>query len=455
MASKLRKCLAGCVVVVGLGALAACSGGHFAGERAAWRKEAESRCIGEGSVREGPGVVRISAINGPGMCGADFPFKVSSLGVPMAMSFGDDLRPPGAIPNGTRGAQPRWPVNDQPGGAGGYESRPAPRPQVDTRPLPPPTRGAPSVAPQRQDEPISLDPPQAAGPAGEVYDFRRPYGAAPKAAPVRSSAPVDSDPSSYDLSPVPYEKRRSLDARSAPQREPRYEPARETRRAAPLGPSRAPRLASATGTVAVTPNATLACPMVSALDQWIAASVQPSAMRWFGQPVAEIKQISAYSCRGMNGNPRANISEHAFGNALDIASFTLADGRRITVKDGWRGPPEEQGFLRDVQGSACERFTTVLAPGSNVFHYDHIHVDLMRRGNGYRACNPRAVSGEEVAARVRAQYARQGRDPGVTGTVEPRRKSTPSKRLPPMAFSDGDKVGHQLPLAIPGEDGED
>ena len=414
MASKLRKCLAGFVVVVGLGALAACSGGGFMGEREAWRKEAEARCIGAGSVIEGPGVVRISAINGPGMCGADFPFKVSSLGVPMAMSFGDDLRPPGSIPNGTRAASPRWPVNEQPGGRA-YEPGRAPRPQVDTRPLPPPpARSAPSVAPQRYDEPLALDPPQASGPAGEVYDFRRPYGAAPKAAPVR-----------------------------------------DTRRTAPLGPSRAPRFASATGTVTVTPNATLACPMVSALDQWIATSVQPSAMRWFGQPVAEIKQISAYSCRGMNGNPRARTSEHAFGNALDIASFTLGDGRRITVKDGWRGPPEEQGFLRDVQGSACERFSTVLAPGSNVFHYDHIHVDLMRRGNGYRACNPRAVPGEEVAARVRAQYARQGRDPGVTGSVEPRRKATPPKRLAPMAFSEGEKVGHQLPLAIPGEDGED
>ena len=223
------------------------------------------------------------------------------------------------------------------------------------------------------------------------------------------------------------------------------------RRAAPLGPVRGPRAMAASGTVTVTPNATLACPIVSALDQWIATAVQPSAMRWFGQPVAEIKQISAYSCRGMNGNPRARISEHAFGNALDIASFTLADGRRVTVRDGWRGAPEEQGFLRDVQAAACDRFTTVLAPGSNVFHYDHMHVDLMRRSG--RACNPRAVSGEEVAARARAHYARQGRDPGVTGSVDPRR-TAPPKRLPPTAFAP-DKVGHQLPLAIPGEDGED
>jgi hypothetical protein len=428
MALKLRTCLAGFVIAVGLGALAACSGGGFwGGEREPWRKEAEARCIGSGAVREGPAVTRINAINGPGMCGADYPFRVSSLGVPMALSFGDDLRPPASIPNAPRAAPPRWPVAEPPTSAPVYEPPATPRPQVDTRSLPPP-RGA---GPQRYDEPISLEPPHTSASPADVYDVRRPYGAQPGGAPVRS-APARSEPAPvYDL-PSP----------------------RETRRAAPLGSSRAPRVAATTGTVTVTPKATLACPLVSALDQWIATSVQPSAIRWFGQPVAEIRQISAYSCRGMNGNPRARISEHAFGNALDIASFTLADGRRVTVRDGWRGRPEEQGFLRDVQASACDRFTTVLAPGSNVFHYDHMHVDLMRRSGGYRACNPRAVSGEEVAARARAQYARQGRDAGFTGSVDPRRKSAPPKRLPPTAFAE-DKVGHQLPLAIPGEDGED
>ena len=92
------------------------------GEREPWRKEAEARCIGSGAVREGPGVVRISAINGPGMCGADFPFKVSSLGVPMALSFGDDLRPPALDPQCDARAPPRWPINEPPDGAGGYES---------------------------------------------------------------------------------------------------------------------------------------------------------------------------------------------------------------------------------------------------------------------------------------------------------------------------------------------
>jgi hypothetical protein len=161
----------------------------------------------------------------------------------------------------------------------------------------------------------------------------------------------------------------------------------------------------------------LACPIVAVLDRWLADTVQPAAMRWFGARVVEIKQISAYSCRGMNGNPHAHISEHAFGNALDIAAFTLADGRRITVKDGWHGLPEEQGFLRDVQGGACQQFTTVLAPGSNVYHYDHIHVDLMRRATRRLICEPSAVSGEEIAARAARRYPYATRDPYVTGAL--------------------------------------
>ncbi len=219
-------------------------------------------------------------------------------------------------------------------------------------------------------------------------------------------------------------------------------------------PRAARRVTGAVTPVTVTPAATLACPMVSELERWITTAVQPAAMRWFGTPVAEIKQISAYSCRGMNGNSRARISEHAFGNALDIASFTLADGRTITVKGGWNGLPEEQGFLRDVQGAACDQFSTVLAPGSNVYHYDHIHVDLMRRYSGNRACNPRAVSGEEVAARAAGtrHAVRRASEPVVTGALGPRRPSI-SRRS--RAGPDDDHRFPALPLAEPGNDGED
>jgi len=201
----------------------------------------------------------------------------------------------------------------------------------------------------------------------------------------------------------------------------------------------------ATGAVNVQPTATLACPLVSQLDNWFASGVQPAAMRWFGVPVAEIKQISAYSCRGMNGQRGARISEHAFGNALDVASFTPADGRRVTVKDGWRGLPEEQGFLRDVHASACQLFSTVLAPGSNAFHYDHIHVDLMRRSSGRSICNPVAIPGDVVAARAGGTRFARG-EPGVTGSVKTARK-------PSFRFMRGrDEVYDGLPAAVAGED---
>ena len=95
----------------------------------------------------------------------------------------------------------------------------------------------------------------------------------------------------------------------------------------------------------LTPPATLACPIVSALDHWVGEGVQPAAMRWFGTPVTEIKQISAYSCRGMVGAGGSGISEHAFGNAIDIAAFTFADGRRVTVQEGWHGTSGRAGLL--------------------------------------------------------------------------------------------------------------
>jgi hypothetical protein len=231
-------------------------------------------------------------------------------------------------------------------------------------------------------------------------------------------------------------------------------PSRRAAPVIPLGPATGAPAAAFTP-VSVSPAATLACPIVSELERWITNSVQPAAMRWFGAPVAEITQISAYSCRGMNGNPRANISEHAFGNALDISAFTLADGRKITVKNGWRGLPEEQGFLRDVQAAACDQFTTVLAPGSNVYHYDHMHVDLMRRRDGHHACNPRAVSGEEIAARAGGRHAAQrAGEPAVTGSLAPRRLPSPPKRLRVDPYGD-DRFDRALPLAQPGEDGQD
>ena len=162
----------------------------------------------------------------------------------------------------------------------------------------------------------------------------------------------------------------------------------------------------------LTPPATLACPIVSALDHWVSEGVQPAAMRWFGAPVTEIKQISAYSCRGMVGSGGSGISEHAFGNAIDIAAFMFSDGRRITVKpDGTARRKSRVSCATSILPLAII-FTTVLAPGYNAAHYNHIHVDLMRRASGDRPCRPEAMSGEVAAAKARAVYA--------VGSVAPR-----------------------------------
>ena len=201
---------------------------------------------------------------------------------------------------------------------------------------------------------------------------------------------------------------------------------------------------------AVSPAATLACPLVSALDRFVSDSVQPAAMRWFGQQVVEIRQISAYSCRGMNGETNAPISEHAFGNALDIAAFTLTDGRTITVKDGWHGAPEEQGFLHDVQSAACTMFATVLAPGSNAYHSDHMHVDLMRRSSGQVVCEPIAVPGEAAFTRAGGRYgpARPAETP-YTGSLALRRYPPPTTRL---LIDRGDAPDRALPPVVAGKD---
>ena len=375
MTRGVRLYLVGSFVLV---SLAGCGRGFFqSAEREAWRAEAEVACLKSGSVKETAELVRIDPISGPGVCGAEFPLKVAALGEGGgSFGFADDFRPPGAIGN-----QPRWPV---------APATTAPSRTYSDTALRQPSYGVPS------NGPISLSAP---GVSPQEDDIDLPAeGAAEQ--PSFRNAPAYPSRDRYSAPSPSYSQSPALQSPALPR----------------LGPAQGNSV-NTVGPVAIKPTATLACPIVSALDRWLADSVQPAAMRWFGVRVAEIKQISAYSCRGMNGNSRAHISEHAFGNALDIAAFTLADGRRVTVKGGWRGMPEEQGFLRDVQATACQQFNTVLAPGSNVHHEDHIHVDLMRRASRRLICQPAAVSGEEVAGRAGGRNPYASREANVTGSL--------------------------------------
>jgi hypothetical protein len=425
MSRGVRSLLFSSTAIAALGVLAGC-GHYWFGEREAWRREAEVACINSGVVKETPERVRISAINGPGICGADFPLRVSALGDSAPLGYNDEpLRPPGNIPAGAM--PPRWPV---------VQSNPLPPPAgpPQTRAAPPAASPAPLRAPPQVGQPISLIPPGTAEPDEDDLGYKprppQPYDGAPAARATPAPAAAAAYPT---YAPPP----------SAPRSPPQLSPSAEEH--VPLGPARGPVVTGSIGPVEVKPAATLACPLVSRLDKWIATAVQPAALHWFRQPVVEIKQISAYSCRGMNGNAYARISEHAFGNALDIAEFELADGRKVSVQYGWHGAPEEQGFLRDVQAAACEEFSTVLAPGANIYHYNHIHVDLMRRSSGRSICEPAAIPGEVVAERARSRYAAQHYgDASVTGSVRPR---TPRRAL---GYSGEDD--DRLPLAVPGDD---
>jgi hypothetical protein len=434
MSRGVRLWILGAIAGAALTTLAGCGHNFYSGEREAWRREAEIACLNSGAIKESPARVRISAISGPGMCGVDYPIRVSALGESGPLSYSDEpVRPPAALSSSS--APQYWPV---------VQSNTLP-PNVAPEPAP---KYGPSAAPQGRPSPAAsaqLGPMRSAAPAAPG----RPTSLYAQEPQKDNAAFVPEPPHLYDgTSPS---RGRSPSAPSYPQRNsspPPYTPRQGVppgiEEHVPLGPVHDPGVTASAGPVEVKPTATLACPLVSALDQWVATAVQPAAWRWFHQPVVEIKQISAYSCRGMNGDSNGQISEHAFGNALDIAGFVLADGHNVTVQYGWHGSAEEQAFLHDVQLAACNELTTVLAPGANIYHYDHIHLDLMRRYSGQRICEPAAIPGEVIAERVRAQYVSYGYGgPNTTGSISKKVKRA-------LGFSSDDE--DRLPLAGPGKD---
>jgi hypothetical protein len=129
------------------------------------------------------------------------------------------------------------------------------------------------------------------------------------------------------------------------------------------------------------------CPVAAALALWEWHVVQPAALARFGEEVASIDHFGSYSCRRLYGRAEGAMSEHAAANAVDIAGFRLAGGRRITIARDWRGNGPEAAFLRDVRDGACRLFATVLSPDYNQAHADHLHLDQARRGAiGWRGC---------------------------------------------------------------------
>ena len=147
--------------------------------------------------------------------------------------------------------------------------------------------------------------------------------------------------------------------------------------------------------VAVTPPAIVRCTFAEAIVQWVREDLAP-AVRALGAPLRSLDNYAAYDCRGRNRIVGAKLSEHGKANAIDVRSVKLANGIVVGLTDPQVGKDLRLGLRK----GACARFTTVLGPGSDGYHEDHVHVDLAERTGGHRMCqwDVREPGEEPVAA---------------------------------------------------------
>src|SRR5262249_40277996 len=127
-------------------------------------------------------------------------------------------------------------------------------------------------------------------------------------------------------------------------------------------------------TIPLNPPATLRCTMAEAVVNWVRADLT-AIVRDLGSPLRAIQNFDSYECRGRNRIVGARVSEHGKGNAIDIRGLRLASGRVVELTDVHVARDVRERLRR----SACSRFTTVLGPGSDGYHENHVHMDLAER----------------------------------------------------------------------------
>ena len=133
--------------------------------------------------------------------------------------------------------------------------------------------------------------------------------------------------------------------------------------------------------VAVKPAAVLRCTMASAIADWVRSDMVPLAAS-LGSTISDLDNFDSFECRGRNRIVGAMLSEHGKANALDVRAIKLSNGQSIGLTDRTMSRDVRERVLHSV----CSRFTTVLGPGSDWYHEDHIHLDLAQRRNDYRIC---------------------------------------------------------------------
>jgi hypothetical protein len=133
--------------------------------------------------------------------------------------------------------------------------------------------------------------------------------------------------------------------------------------------------------VAVKPAAILRCTMAAAIADWVRSDIAPFAQS-LGTALSDLDNFDSFECRGRNRVAGAKLSEHGRANALDVRALKFANGQSLLLTDRTAAREQREAVLHSV----CARFSTVLGPGSDWYHEDHIHLDLAERRGGYRIC---------------------------------------------------------------------
>ncbi len=136
--------------------------------------------------------------------------------------------------------------------------------------------------------------------------------------------------------------------------------------------------------VKMTREVSIGCNTAKAFYSWMQNSAKPAVGRK-GGGLGKVQIIAGYSCRNRNSAKSGKLSEHAKGNALDIAGFVLKDGTTLSVLRDWRGRSKGR-ILKQMHKTACGPFKTVLGPNANRFHQDHFHFDVASHRGGGTYC---------------------------------------------------------------------
>lgn len=281
------------------------------------------------------------------------------------------------------------PAPDTGADAASDEAKPADKatvPTPDPKPAPPVADETKADGKTQASEKTRNEEPQAGNPseaADETPNTEKTEGTGTSGAePEEKAEPADPPPAAEDP--------KALAACLADLREigARFEPASPVDDDGGCGIAAPVTLTKILPDVALEPEATLRCETALQLARMTRDMLKPAAEAAFPDKptLTAIRQASGYVCRNRNSAENGKVSEHAYGNAIDIAALRFGERQEPVMIAKQDDGTAEAAFQRAFNAIACLYFTTVLSPGSDPTHQDHMHLDVIERKSGYRYC---------------------------------------------------------------------